>query len=168
MQGGSTQKRGANKPRRMGSTTVTGGVRLAASLPLSPNERVDNIGGGGVKRRWFFLMVCAALVCSTQAFAADYKCRSGSVSKSGSTKYRYKESSSEVVVTKSGSTRGKARKSGSKWTVTVSGSSKARFDDRTIYRSGSSWAKVSEAQQQFDCPPHVAATLWVLMRVGQL
>jgi hypothetical protein len=50
----------------------------------------------------------------------------------------------------------------SKWYVEVSGSTKATFDDRKIYKSGSSWATIADAQHVFDCKPEWAATLYVL------
>ena len=115
-----------------------------------------------------FLILSSALWCVAQAEAAEFKCRQGRVTKSGSTHYNYREYGSEVIITRSGSTRGRATRSGSKWVVKVSGSSKARFDNYKIYRSGSSWATISEAQWRFDCPSHVAATLWVLMELGEL
>ena len=77
-------------------------------------------------------------------------------------------SGSDYTIEKSGSTKGKARKSGSKYTVEVSGSTKATIENGKIYKSGSSWATVSEAQRKYDCPDVVAATLWVLDKLGQL
>jgi hypothetical protein len=107
-------------------------------------------------------------LASTSALAADYKCNNGRVEKSGSTQYTYKESSSEIVIEKSGSTKGKAVKRGSKWYVEVSGSTQATFENGRIEKSGSSWAKVDEAQRTWDCNADVAATLWVLEKQGKL
>ncbi len=112
-------------------------------------------------------LVVLSLVAAP-ALAADYKCNNGRVEKSGSTKYTYRESSSEIVIEKSGSTKGKAVKRGSKWYVEVSGSTQATFENGRIEKSGSSWAKVDEAQRTWDCNADVAATLWVLDRQGKL
>ncbi len=101
------------------------------------------------------------------ASAADYKCKGDRVEKSGSTKYHVKVRG-DIYVEKSGSTKGKAVRRGSKWYVEVSGSTKATFDDRKIYKSGSSWASISDAQRVFDCKPEWAATLWVLQKLGRL
>ncbi len=105
---------------------------------------------------------------SLSAFAADYKCSSGRVEKSGSTQYTYKESSSEIVVEKGGSTKGKAVKRGSKWHVEIGGSTQATFENGKIEKGGSSWATASDAQRTYDCNADVAATLWVLSQKGAL
>ncbi len=115
-------------------------------------------------------LVLAASVAfiATPSFAADYKCKGDRVEKSGSTKYKVRTSGSDYTIEKSGSTKGKAKKSGSKYRVEVSGSTQATIENGKIYKSGSTWAKVSDAQRVFDCPPVVAATLWVLQQKGKL
>jgi hypothetical protein len=102
------------------------------------------------------------------AHAAEFKCKSDSVEKSGSTKYKVRRSGSTITIEKSGSTRGKAVQRGSKYYVEVSGSTKATIENGKIYKSGSSWGTVADAQKKYDCDPIVAATLWVLDQVGQL
>lgn len=114
------------------------------------------------------LIAAVIVAAAVPAFAAEFRCSSGRVEKSGSTKYNYKESSSEIVIEKSGSTKGKAVKRGSKWHVEISGSTQATFENGKIEKSGSSWATVSEAQRTFDCNADVAATLWVLTQKGAL
>ena len=56
----------------------------------------------------------------------------------------------------------------SKYYVEVSGSTKATIENGKIYKSGSTWATVAEAQRTYDCDPVVAGTLWVLQQIGQL
>ena len=113
------------------------------------------------------LLVAAALL-SLPAAAADFKCNSGRVEKSGSTQYTYKESSSEIVIEKGGSTKGKAVMRGSKWYVEIGGSTQATIENGKIEKGGSSWATASDAQRTYDCPADVAATLWVLSQKGAL
>ncbi len=114
------------------------------------------------------LLIAAVFVSSLSSFAADYKCSSGRVEKSGSTQYTYKESSSEIVIEKGGSTKGKAVKRGSKWYVEIGGSTQATFENGKIEKGGSSWASQSDAQRTYDCNADVAATLWVLNQKGAL
>jgi len=113
-------------------------------------------------------VAAAVLVVATPSLAAEYKCKGDSVEKSGSTKYKVRTSGSDFTIEKSGSTKGKARKSGSKYTVEVSGSTIASIENGKIYKSGSTWATVSDAQKIYDCPDTVAATLWVLDKSGKL
>lgn len=109
-----------------------------------------------------------ALFFAAPAYAAEFKCHGDSVEKSGSTHYKVRTSGSDITIEKSGSTKGKAVKSGSKYTVEVSGSTKATIENGKIYKSGSTWASVSDAQRKYDCPDTVAATLWVLDQIGAL
>jgi hypothetical protein len=44
----------------------------------------------------------------------------------------------------------------------------ATFENGKIEKGGSSWATVSDAQREYDCPGDVAATLWVLAKSGKL
>ena len=112
--------------------------------------------------------VLALISSAGVAMAADYKCKSDRVEKSGSTKYHVKMRGSDIYVEKSGSTKGKAVKRGSKWYVEVSGSTKDTFDDNKIYKSGSTWASISDATRVFDCKKEWAATLYVLQKLGRL
>ncbi len=112
--------------------------------------------------------VVAALTLSSASMAADYKCKGDRVTKSGSTKYKVRTSGSTITIEKSGSTKGKAKKSGKKYRVEASGSTLATIENGKIYKSGSTWAKVSDAQRIYDCPDVVAATLWVLQKKGKL
>lgn len=114
------------------------------------------------------LVIATVIASSFSALAADYRCSSGRVEKSGSTQYTYKESSSEIVIEKGGSTRGKAVKRGSKWYVEIGGSTQATFENGKIEKGGSSWASVNDAQRTYDCNADVAATLWVLNQKGAL
>ena len=114
------------------------------------------------------LLIAAIACCSLPTFAADYKCNSGRVEKSGSTQYNYKESSGEIVIEKGGSTKGKSVKRGSKWYVEIGGSTQATIENGKIEKGGSSWATASDAQREYDCPADVAATLWVLAQKGAL
>ena len=100
--------------------------------------------------------------------AADYTCTNDRVEKSGSTKYKVRRSGSTIYIEKSGSTRGKAVQRGSKYYVEVSGSTEATIENGKIYKSGSTWTTVAEAQHMFDCDPTVAATLWVLHKLDRL
>lgn len=113
-------------------------------------------------------LIAAVALLSLPAFAADYKCNGNAVEKSGSTHYTVRTSGSDITIEKSGSTKGKAVKRGSKYYVEVSGSTVATFENGKIEKSGSTWASVSDAQREFDCPGDVAATLWVLMKNGNL
>ena len=108
------------------------------------------------------------LALASPASAAEYKCSGNSVKKSGSTKYTFDWSGTTLTIKKSGSTKGQASKSGDKYDVKVSGSTRASIRNGKIYKSGSTWSSVSEAQRTYDCPDIVAATLWVLSQVGAL
>ncbi len=112
--------------------------------------------------------IALAFTMTIPAEAGDYKCKGDRVEKSGSTNYKVRRSGSTITIEKSGSTRGKAVQRGSKYYVEVSGSTKATIENGKIYKSGSTWAKVSDAQRIYDCDPTVAATLWVLNKVGRL
>ncbi len=115
------------------------------------------------------LLVAGLLTAfSFPAVASEYKCKGNRVEKSGSTKYKIRRSGSTIYIEKSGSTRGKAVQRGSKYYVEVSGSTKATIENGKIYKSGSTWARVSDAQRIYDCDGTVAATLWVLNKVGRL
>jgi hypothetical protein len=113
-------------------------------------------------------VLAAFMGLTSSAFAAEYVCKGDSVEKSGSTQYRVRNSGSNYEIEKSGSTKGKAVKSGDKYTVEVSGSTIATIEGGKIYKSGSSWSSVNEAQRKYDCPDVVAATLWVLEQTGNL
>ncbi len=112
-------------------------------------------------------MVALSLV-SAPALAADYKCSGDRVEKGGSTQFTVRTSGSDITIEKGGSTKGKAVKRGSKYAVEVGGSTVATFENGKIEKGGSSWATVSQAQGMFDCGGDVAATLWVLMKNGNL
>lgn len=114
------------------------------------------------------IIALASLVVAAPALAADFKCNGDSVEKSGSTHYKVRTSGSDITIEKSGSTKGKAVKSGSKYTVEVSGSTIATIENGKIYKSGSTWASVSDAQRVYDCPDTIAATLYVLDKEGKL
>lgn len=116
-------------------------------------------------------ILAAAILTLGIAFpaqAGEYTCKGDRVEKSGSTKYKVRKSGSDIYIEKSGSTRGKAVKRNSKYYVEVSGSTKATIENGKIYKSGSTWASVDEAKRKFDCEDTVAATLWVLDKLGKL
>ncbi|MFH1807126.1 MAG: hypothetical protein ABIJ09_00170 [Pseudomonadota bacterium] len=118
-----------------------------------------------------FLVALALVTCvclARPALAAEYKCKGDSVDKSGSTQFKIRRSGTDFTVEKSGSTKGKCKKSGSKYVIEVSGSTKATIENGKIYKSGSSWGTVSEAQRTFECPDNEAATLWVLQKIGAI
>ena len=119
-------------------------------------------------KRLASVLVVGSLLTAGSAFAADYKCKGDSVEKSGSTIYPVRTSGSDYTIEKSGSTKGKAVKSGSKYSVEASGSTLATVENGKIYKSGSTWASVSDAQRVYDCPDVVAAALWVLEKSGKL
>lgn len=110
----------------------------------------------------------ALLATAASAQAGDYQCKGNGVEKSGSTKFTIRRSGSDFSIEKSGSTIGRVKKRGSKMVVEISGSTKATIENGKIYKSGSTWAKVSDAQKQFECGGHVAASLWVLFKLGKL
>lgn len=112
-------------------------------------------------------LVTLALASPSEA-SPDYTCKGDRVEKSGSTKYKIRRSGDTIYVEKSGSTRGKTVKRGSKHAVEVSGSTKATIENGKIYKSGSTWATVAEARRTFECPDLIAATLWVLTKIGAL
>ncbi|MCC7386397.1 MAG: hypothetical protein IT384_31455 [Deltaproteobacteria bacterium] len=114
------------------------------------------------------LSLISVMATAQVAAAADYVCKGDSVEKGGSTQYKVRTSGSDYTIEKSGSTKGKSVKSGSKYTVEVSGSTIATIENGKIYKSGSTWASVSDAQRKYDCPDVVAATLWVLDQSGKL
>lgn len=101
-------------------------------------------------------------VVAVPAFAADYKCVKGKVEKGGSTKFTYKESTTEIVIEKGGSAKGKAVKRGAKWEVEIGGKVQASFANGTIEKGGAPWVNMSDTQRTWDCKVEVAATLWVL------
>lgn len=100
--------------------------------------------------------------------AAEYKCKDDRVEKGGSTQFKVRRSGGDLTIEKGGSTKGKAVQRGSKLAVEVGGSTKATIENGKIYKGGSSWASVSDAQRKFDCDGNVAATLWVLFQLGVL
>ncbi len=105
---------------------------------------------------------------SPAARAADYRCVGNRVEKNNSTVYTIRESSSGFAVEKSNSTKGAAVKRGDVYYVEINNSTQATISKGRIEKNNSSWATVSDAKQQFDCPDVVAATLWVLTKVGAL
>jgi hypothetical protein len=102
------------------------------------------------------------------ATAADYECSNGKIKKGASTKYTYQWSGAKLTIKKSGSTKGYAQKSGKGYAVKVKGITKAKIEGGKIKDKGRTWEKVSEAQKTYDCPDEIAATLWVLDKVGAL
>lgn len=114
-------------------------------------------------------ILIATLLATLAAPAyADYVCKDNRVEKGGSTQFTIRRSGSDFTVEKGGSTKGKAVQRGSKIDVEVGGSTKATIENGKIYKGGSTWASVSDAQRQFDCDGNVAATLWVLFKIGVL
>jgi hypothetical protein len=113
-------------------------------------------------------LASVALAVTPAVAGPDYKCKDNRVEKGGSTQFTIRRSGSDFSVEKGGSTKGKAVQRGSKLHVEVGGSTKATIANGKIEKGGSSWASVSEAQRMFDCEGTVAATLWVLFKIGVL
>jgi hypothetical protein len=113
-------------------------------------------------------LASVALAVTPAGAGPDYKCKDNRVEKGGSTQFTIRRSGSDFSVEKGGSTKGKAVQRGSKLHVEVGGSTKATIANGKIEKGGSSWASVSEAQRMFDCEGTVAATLWVLFKIGVL
>ncbi|MGE0871105.1 MAG: hypothetical protein AB7P03_21250 [Kofleriaceae bacterium] len=116
------------------------------------------------------LVISAALIGSlaSPALAGEYKCSGDRVEKAGSTKFTIRRSGGDFSVEVGGSTKGRAVQRGGKLVVEIGGSTKATIEDGKITKGGSSWGTVAEAQRQFDCDGNVAATLWVLFKLGVL
>lgn len=114
------------------------------------------------------LLIAAALVSLTAPAYAEYKCKDNRVEKGGSTQFTVRRSGGDLTIEKGGSTKGKAVQRGSKLYVEVGGSTKATIENGKIYKGGSTWASVSDAQRKFDCDGNTAATLWVLFQIGVL
>jgi len=110
-------------------------------------------------------LLLAALVTPA---AADYKCKDNRVEKGGSTQFTVRRSGGDLTIEKGGSTKGKAVRRGDKLVVEVGGSTKATIEGGKITKNNSSWGTVSDAQREFDCDGEVAATLWVLFKIGVL
>lgn len=112
----------------------------------------------------------ATLLAASSPAAAgpDYKCKNDRVEKGGSTQFTIRRSGSDLTIEKGGSTKAKTVKRGSKMVVEVGGSTKAEIENGKIYKGGSTWASVGDAQRQFDCDGNVAASLWVLFKLGVL
>lgn len=114
------------------------------------------------------MLLAVLSLASAPAIAADYKCHGNRVEKGGSTRYTVRTSGSDITIEKGGDTRGKAVKRGGNYAVEVGGNTQATIENGRIYKGGSTWGSVSEAQRVYDCPDIVAATLWVLEQKGQL
>ncbi|MCA9556852.1 MAG: hypothetical protein KC933_42905 [Myxococcales bacterium] len=113
-------------------------------------------------------LALATMIAGPAVASPEYKCKDNRVEKSGSTKFTVRRSGTDLTIEKSGSTQGKAVQRGSKMAVEVSGSATATTENGKIYKSGSTWGTVADAQKQFDCDGTVAATLWVLFQLGIL
>ena len=124
--------------------------------------------GSNIAAALWVLDNLGALDDSSSGSSREFKCDEDRVTRSGSTKYRVRWSGNDFTIEKSGSTRGKAVRRSDKYYVEVSGSTKATIENGKIYRSGSTWASVEDAREIYDCPGHIAATLWVLENVGAL
>lgn len=115
------------------------------------------------------LSMMTVLALASPAIASpDYKCQGDRVEKGGSTQFTIRRSGAEFTIEKGGSTKAKTVKRGSKMAVEVGGSTKAEIENGKIYKGGSTWASVSDAQQKFECDDNVAASLWVLFQLGVL
>jgi len=109
-----------------------------------------------------------ALLSSTANASPDYQCKGDRVEKGSLTKFTIRRSGNDFAIEKNGSTVGNGVMRGSKRAVEVNGSTKATIENGKIEKSGSSWGSVSDAQRQFECEGDVAATLWVLFKLGIL
>lgn len=115
-----------------------------------------------------FAFVLAATLATSAAAGSEYTCKDSRVEKSGGTVYTVRRSGADIYIERSGGTRGKAVQRGGKYDVEISGSTRATIENGKIYKSGSTWATVADAQRKYDCDPVVAATLWVLDQLGAL
>ncbi len=116
------------------------------------------------------LIVLLSLVgLSSSALASpDYQCKGDRVEKGSLTKFTIRRSGSDFAIEKNGSTVGNGVKRNSKIFVEVSGSTKATIENGKIEKNSLSWGTVADAQREFDCDGEVAATLWVLFKLGIL
>jgi hypothetical protein len=116
------------------------------------------------------LTICTFLTLAASPAVAgpDYKCQGDRVEKGGSTQFTIRRSGADLSIEKGGSTKARTVKRGGKMVVEVGGSTKAEIENGKISKGGSSWSTVSDAQRQFDCGGDVAASLWVLFKLGVL
>jgi hypothetical protein len=116
------------------------------------------------------LIVLLSLVgLSSSALASpDYQCKGDRVEKGSLTKFTIRRSGSDFAIEKNGSTVGNGVKRNSKIFVEVSGSTKATIENGKIEKNSLSWGTVADAQREFACDGEVAATLWVLFKLGIL
>jgi hypothetical protein len=121
-----------------------------------------------IRARMKKLLIAAVLTSFAMPAYADYKCKDNRVEKGGSTQFTVRRSGGDLTIEKGGSTKGRAVKRGDKLAVEVGGSTKATIEGAKIYKGGSSWGTVADAQRKFDCDGNVAATLWVLFQIGVL
>ena len=119
-----------------------------------------------------FVATLAVTLFATPSLAAEYKCASNRIEKSGSTYGSYKSSGSDWSIEKGSSTVGYAKKQGSDWRIENSGSSTIGYfrAGSRIESSGSSSLGVLRDAQRFakGCPSEVAVALWLLKREGKL
>src|SRR5690349_20965682 len=101
------------------------------------------------------LVIAAVLTAFAMPAYADYKCQDNRVEKGGSTQFTIRRSGSDLTIEKGGSTKGRAVRRGDKMEVEVGGSTKATIESGKIYKGGSSWSTVADAQKQFDCDGNV-------------
>lgn len=115
------------------------------------------------------LLALSLVTLSATAHASpDYVCKDNRVEKGSLTKFTIRRSGNDFAIEKSGSTVGNGVKRGDKLAVEVSGSTKALIENGKIEKNGLSWGTVADAQREFDCPGEIAATLWVLFKLGVL
>ncbi len=116
-----------------------------------------------------FFTIAIMLTAATPVMASpDYKCKDNRVEKANSTQFTIRREGSDFTIEKANSTKAKTVKRGSKMVVEVGGSTKAEIENGKIYKGGSTWASVADAQKQFECDETVAASLWVLFQLGVL
>ena len=101
------------------------------------------------------------------AGAADSKCTGNRVERGGSTQYTVRRSGAETIIERLGNAHGRVVEQAQGHAITVDGQTVATLYEGHIYRQGSRWASVGEAQRVYDCPDLIAATLWVLDRTGR-
>jgi hypothetical protein len=109
-----------------------------------------------------------AALSSESVASPDYQCKGDRVEKGSLTKFTIRRSGSDFAIEKNGSTVGNGVMRGSKRAVEVSGSTKATIENGKIEKNSLSWGTVAEAQREFECDGDVAATLWVLFKLGIL
>ncbi|MBM7112760.1 hypothetical protein [Archangium primigenium] len=115
---------------------------------------------------WGEVAVVGMLLAGS-ALGAESKCAGNRVERKGSTEYTVRRAGEAISIERLGNTRGRVIQQASGHSIEVDGDTVATIQDGHIYRAGARWASLNEAQRVYDCPDPIAATLWVLERLGR-